>query len=87
MEAFTKRNVAKFVLKTLVAGKASQITEDVITDHTHFEEDDIVVNIAGGMIGWYISDKLKPITDGMVDKTADWFVARKEQKAQKETAE
>jgi hypothetical protein len=52
MEAFTPRNVAKFVVKTVVAGK------------------------------------LKPITDNMIDKTADWIVAKREaRKTQKETAE
>ncbi len=87
MDLFTPRNVAKFIVKTLVAGKVSAMTEDAITNYTHFEEDDTVVHIASGVVGWYISDKLKPYTDNMVDKTADWLVARKDKKNQKDTTE
>ncbi len=87
MEAFTPRNVAKFVVKTLVAAKAAAITEDVIVNHTQLEEDSTPVNIMSGVVGWYVSDKLKPHTDKVVDKTADWFVARKAKKSEKETAE
>jgi len=87
MDIFTPRNAAKFVVKTLVAGKAAAIAEDVITNHTQFEEDDTIVNISTGLIGWYVSDKLKPYTDNMVDKTADWLVALKAKKNQKDIAE
>lgn len=88
MPAFTPRNVTKFVLKALVASKASNMAEDVITNHTHFEEDDTVVNIASGVIGWYVSDKLKPYTDNVVDKTADFVIAKREaRKAKKTTTE
>lgn len=78
MDAFTPRNVAKFVFKALVASKASNMAEDVITNHTQFEEGDTVVNISSGVIGWYVADKLKPYTDSMVDKTADFIVAKRE---------
>lgn len=88
MEAFTARNVAKFVIKTAVSMKTAQLTEEAITDHTKFEEDDIIVHIGGGLVGWYVADKLKPITDSVVDKTADKIVAlRANRAAKKETEE
>lgn len=75
--AFTARNVAKFVAKAIVHGKVAQLTEDAITDHTHFEDDDMIVEIGGHLTGWYVSEKLKPITDGAVDKVADFIVERR----------
>lgn len=87
MQAFTPRNVAKYVVKAIVAGKTAQLTEQAITDHTQFDEDDLVVDITGTVVGWYVASKLKPYTDVMVDKTADWINARKAQKTQTDTPE
>lgn len=84
---FTPRNVIKYVAKTLVATKTAQITEDAITNYTRFDDDDKIVTIGSGLVGWYVSDKLKPYTDTMVDKAADWIVARKEKKQSEKTAE
>jgi hypothetical protein len=82
---FTARNAAKFVLKAVVASKTKQVSEEIITDYTHFEEDDTVVTISGTLIGWYVSEKLQPVTDKIVDKSAD-FISRKraERAAKKE---
>lgn len=85
--AFTARNVAKFVLKSIVAGKTAQLTEKAIADYTQFEEDDMIVDIAGGVVGWYVSDKLKPVTDAIVDKTADFIVEKNEARKSRKTTE
>lgn len=82
-ELFTPRNVAKFVAQAIVAGKTSQLTENVITDHTRFEDDDMIVDISGTLVGWYVSQKLKPVTDAMVDKTADFIVDYREKRNQR----
>jgi hypothetical protein len=82
---FTPRNVAKFVVKAIVAGRAAQLAEDAITDYTRFEEDDMIVDISTSVIGWYVSDKLKPYTDKMVDKTADFIAAKRGKKDTTET--
>lgn len=79
MDPFTPRNAAKFVVTSIIKVKAAQKTEDLITDYTQFEEDDLVVDITGGLVGWWVGDKLKPYTDKMVDKTADFIVAKREQ--------
>jgi|tagenome__1003787_1003787.scaffolds.fasta_scaffold20840676_2 hypothetical protein len=85
-DLFTPRTVAKFVLKSIVAGKTAQLTEHLITDYTRFDEDDMIVDITGGVVGWYVSDKLKPVTDAIVDKTADFVTAKKESRKAKKTA-
>lgn len=82
---FTPRNVAKYVAKGIIYGKTAQLTKETIVDHTQFEDDDIIVTISGGLVGWYVSDKLKPVTDKMIDKTADFIVAKREaRKAKKD---
>jgi len=73
MPDFTARNVAKFIAKAIVLSKTSDLAEDVITDYTRFEEDDLVVDIGSKCIGWYVSNKLQPVTDMMVDKSADFI--------------
>lgn len=73
---FTPRNVAKYVAKTIVYLKVTQISENAMIDYTRFEKDDLVVKIAPKVVAWYVSDKLKPVTDKMVDKSADFIVAK-----------
>jgi hypothetical protein len=85
---FTARNAAKFVVKAVVAAKTKQIAEDTIVEHTQFEDDDTIVEISSSLIGWYVSSKLQPLTDKMVDKTADFVAAKRaERAAKKETSE
>lgn len=83
MDQFTPRNAAKFVVTTIIKVKTAQKTEDLITDYTQFEEDALVVDIAGGLVGWWVGDRLKPYTDKVVDKTADFIVAKREQMKEK----
>jgi hypothetical protein len=80
---FTTRNVAKFVAKAIVAAKAKQTAETAITEYTELEKDDTIVDISGSVIGWYVSEKLSPVTDKMVDKTADFIAAKREARKDK----
>lgn len=75
---FTPRNVVKYVAKTAVYLQATRLLENAMVDYTQFEQDDIVVKIAPKVVAWYISDKLQPVTDTAVDKTADFIVAKRE---------
>lgn len=85
---FTGRNVAKYVVQAAIAAKTAKLSKDAIAEHTQFEEDDMIVDISGTVIGWYVGAKLKPVTDKVVDKTAD-FIAKKraERAAKKATSE
>jgi hypothetical protein len=80
---FTPRNVVKYIVKAAVYARVTSITEDVIVDYTRFEEDDFVTKTGSKVVGWYVSDRLKPVTDKMVDKTADYIVAKREARATK----
>jgi hypothetical protein len=86
MPAFTARNVTKFIAKSIVAVKAAELTADAITDHTHYEEDDIVVDLGSKVIGWYVSEKLEPVTDKIVDTAADFITDRRTKRQIKKDA-
>lgn len=83
---FTARNVAKFVAKSLVAAKTTQLTAEAIADHTEYETDDTIVEIGSGVVGWYAAHKLSPVTDAIVDKTADFVTAKREARQAKKNA-
>jgi hypothetical protein len=57
---FAPRNIAKGVVKSIVAIKTSQFAKNQITDYTRFEEDDMIVKISTGIIGGYVASRLSP---------------------------
>lgn len=87
MPAFTARNVAKYAVKTIIAAKVSDSTANAIVNYTDHEEDELIVRIPAHVVGWGVSDKLQPYTDAMVDKTVDWFAAKRNKPESTETPE
>jgi len=91
MPKFTIRNVAKFVAKASIAAKVTSLTANLISEHTEYETDDTIVKIGSRLAGWYVCEKLEPVTDAIVDKTADVVTERREQhkakKAEKKNTE
>lgn len=79
---FTPRNVAKGVVITIIGSRVTTTTERTIANNTRFDEDDLIVEIPSYVISSYVTHKVKPYTDKMVDKTADWLVARRAKKNQ-----
>jgi len=85
MEAFSARNVVKYVVRAAVHGRVADITTTIITDHTRFEEDDTVVEITSHVVGWGVASRLQPYTDQMVDKVADFVNEKRAARAAKKT--
>lgn len=84
MDPFTTRNVAKFVVSAIIAGKTTKVTKQAIADRSQFEKDDMIVDVSGQLVGWYVAAKLKPVTDKVVDTTAATItVYRETRKAKK----
>jgi hypothetical protein len=83
---FTARNVSKFVVTSIIAYKTTDVAETAIAKNTRFEEDDIVVQIGSKLIGWGVADTVKPHTDKIVDKTADFVTAKREARKAKKNA-
>lgn len=81
--AFTPRNVTKYVVNTGIKLTVASLTRNAIVDHTEFDEDDKIVNITAAVVGWGVSDLVKPQTDKIVDKVADKVAERRAQRADK----
>jgi hypothetical protein len=87
MEAFTARNVSKHVLRAIVAAKVTQIASDAAANYTRYEEDDMVVKIGSGVVGWGVAYHLQPVTNAIVDKTADFITEQRTKRAAKKNTE
>jgi hypothetical protein len=72
---FAPRDIAKNVVNVLVAAKVTDVASDAMVDYTSLEEDSKTVRISSSLIGMYIAAKLDPVTDKIIDKTADFIVA------------
>lgn len=74
---FTPRNVAKYLVQGTIQIRVTKLAKNVISDHTRFERDSTPVGLAANVIGWGVSARLKPHTDKMVDKTADFVIVQR----------
>jgi hypothetical protein len=72
------RNVAKFVVTTTIHVAVASPVRSAIADRTSASSTDIPVVVAGALVGYYASNAVKPLTDKMVDKTADFVNAKRE---------
>lgn len=84
-DKFTARNVAKTVVKMVIASKTAGLTERLLTDYTSLDEDSMTVDVAGHVVGWGVASQLKPLTDKIVDKTFD-YIAEKRNDRQSKTS-
>lgn len=85
MDPFTPRIVAKFVVSAIIAGKTTKVTKQAIADRSQFEKDDMIVDLSGQLVGWYVAAKLKPVTDKVVDTAAAVITVQREaRKAKKD---
>jgi len=87
----TPRLVAKKVAQALIAAQVARLTRTAISDYTRFDQDDIVVEVTSGTVGWLVSEQVAPVSDKIVDKASDFIntkrEARKAKKEQKKTEE
>jgi hypothetical protein len=85
MDAPTPRNLSKWAVSAAISWKTGKAVENTISDHTRFDSDDLIVELASGSIGWIVAYRAKPYTDKMVDKTADWISERRNKRNQDNT--
>ena len=67
------RDVAKWLLESMIAMKTTQLTANAIDDYTRFEKDSLPVRLGSGAVGMIVSRKLEPVTNKIVDSTADFI--------------
>lgn len=88
MEAFTPRNVAKYAVYAAVQHKTTKLTQDALDDYTSIDpEENFSARIGCNVVGWFVADKLKPHTDKLVDKTADFIATKRANRAAKKNTE
>lgn len=80
---FNKINVAKHVARHLVSVTVATVVARTLKDLAPSTEKLNVATLAGGLAGWYVADKLEPVTDKLVE---DGFAKIAERK-QKNTIE
>ena len=71
------RDVAKWLLNSAVAMKTAQVTVDTIDNYTNFDKDSMAVKLGGGAVGMVVARKLEPVTDAIVDKTANFITEKR----------
>lgn len=71
------RDLAKWLLESAIAMKTAQVAADAIADYTRFDKDSLAVRLGTGAIGMVVSRKLEPVTDKIVDSTADFIVEKR----------
>ena len=80
---FTPRNVAKFAAKSMVATIVAGGVKDVLIMQFPQTQYLKVAGLTGSIAGWYVSDKLQPYTDDIVDFVADEYGTVMEKKRSK----
>lgn len=70
------RDVAKWVVVAIVDIKTTEVAANTIDNHTKFDRDDLIVKLSSGAVGMVVSAHVKPVTDKMVDKSADFLTAQ-----------
>lgn len=79
---FKPRQIAKSAVNITVAGATSAVVDSAVRANIENpEEHDTVITAGSLAAGWYVASRTRRITDPMVDKIANWRLARKENKS------
>lgn len=81
------RTAAKWIVSSIIAIKTIDLVENAAGDYTRFEKDSLAVRLGAGAISLAVTSKTTPYTDKMVDKTADFIVAKREKMRAKKNTE
>jgi len=71
MEQFTPRNVAKFSAKHVIGAMVGKAVKDILLSTIPATEKLKIAELSGAISAWYVSGKLEPVTDDLVDFAAD----------------
>jgi hypothetical protein len=83
----TPRIIAKKLAQGLVAAQVGRLTNGALRNYTDIDTDNIVVEAGVGTVSWLVSEYCSPITDKIVDKTADFVNAKREARRAKKSEE
>lgn len=77
------RTVAKWLILSVIDLKTTQIVRDTADNYTRFNRDSTAVNIGAGAIGMVVAHACMPVTDKIVDKTANFIAEKRAQRSAK----
>lgn len=77
---FTPRGVAKFSVSFIIKAKVAKKTAHFISERTSLESDSIAVGLGSALVGNFVGQSLRPLTDKMVDKTADFITQKRDER-------
>lgn len=76
-----KRELALIAINYTIAATVEKTTRSTLENHTDINVDDsIIAKVGCSVVGLYVASKTKPFVAGTVDKIADSWQARKDQK-------
>jgi len=81
------RKLAKFLVISTISYKTTELAKSIADDYTQFEKDSLAVKLGSGAISLVVTSKLKPHTDKLVDKTADFIDAKRAERRTKKDNE
>ena len=71
------RNVAKWLLAATIDLTVTRVVANTADNYTRFDKDSIAVKLGAGAVGMVVAANLKPVTDQVVDKSADFIVEQR----------
>lgn len=74
------RKIAKKVAHMTVALNVASQVRTQVTEHSDVESDSIMLQIGAMVVGELVAAQTDPYTNAAVDKTADWWQNRKNNK-------
>lgn len=84
MFELTPVTIAQHAVRQIIALNVASACTTAIDNYTEIDPDSITVKVGTGVVGQYVAYKAKPITDPMVQKTADringWKANRRNKK-------
>jgi hypothetical protein len=81
------RDVTKWIVISIVDLKTTDVTANTISNDTRFDKDDLIVKLGSGAVGMVVAAHVKPVTDKMVDKSADFVIEQWRKRRPKKTTE
>lgn len=74
----TKTDIAKAVVSMIVARKASDTVEHVVTNTFDVDDESFALEIGAYAAGAYFASRVRPLTDGAVDLTVERYKSWRE---------
>jgi Rod binding domain-containing protein len=80
------RELAKWLILSAISFKTTQFTSNTVDNYTRFNKDSLAVSLVSGGIGMVVANQLEPVTEKIVDKTANFINEKRAKRSAKKDA-